>query len=76
NEGIYLYHDEINLNGPVHRVGLITNAEGEPINGLSNMLDQGFLFGIGLMEDDTILCSITPSGLMSLSNVASTTASN
>ena len=76
SEGLYLYHDEINLNGPVHRLGLITNAEGEPINGLSNMIDQGFLFGIGVMEDDTILCSITPSGLMSLSNVVSTEASN
>ena len=76
SEGLYLYHDEINLNGPVHRLGLITNAEGEPINGLSNMIDQGFLFGIGVMEDDTILCSITPSGLMTLSNVVSTEASN
>ena len=76
SEGLYLYHDEINLNGPVHRLGLITNAEGEPISGLSNMIDQGFLFGIGVMEDDTILCSITPSGLMSLSNVVSTEASN
>ena len=76
SEGLYLYHDEINLNGPVYRLGLITNADGEPINGLSNMLDQGFLFGIGVMEDDTIICSITPGGSLSLSKVASLSGSN
>lgn len=76
SEGLYLYHDEINLNGPVYRLGLITNEDGEPINGLSNMLDQGFLFGIGIMEDDTIVCSITPGGSLSLSKVVSLSGSN
>jgi hypothetical protein len=40
------------------------------------MLEQGFLFGVGVMEDDTIICSITPSGSLSLSKVASLSGSN
>ena len=76
SEGIYLYHDEINLNGPVYRMGLIADEDGVSIDGLSNMLDQGFLFGIGVMEDDTIVCSITPGGSLSLSKVASLSGSN
>ena len=76
DEGLYLYHDEINLNGPVYRLGLVTDESGEAINGLSNMLDQGFLFGIGVMEDDTIVCSITPGGSLSLSKIASLSGSN
>ena len=76
DEGLFLYHDEINLNGPVYRLGLVTDENGEAINGLSNMLDQGFLFGIGVMEDDTIVCSITPGGSLSLSKIASLSGSN
>ena len=40
------------------------------------MLDQGFLFGIGVMEDDTIICSITPGGSLSKTEVASLSGSN
>ena len=76
DEGVYLYHDEINIYGPVHRMGLVTDADGEAIKGMSNMLDDGFLFGIGVMEDDTIVCSITPGGSLSLSKVASLKGSN
>jgi len=43
---------------------------------MSNMLNVGYLFGIGTMDDDTIICSITPSGSLSLSKVASLTGSN
>ena len=71
DEGMYFYHDEINIYGPVHRMGLVTDADGEAIKGMSNMIDDGFLFGIGVMEDDTIVCSITPGGSLSLSKVAS-----
>tara|TARA_B100000683_G_scaffold267038_1_gene300154 strand:+ start:354 stop:5243 length:4890 start_codon:yes stop_codon:yes gene_type:complete len=76
NEGVYLYHDEINIYGPVHRMGLVTDADGVAIKGMSNMLDEGYLFGIGVMEDDTIVCSITPTGTLSLSKVASLKGSN
>ena len=76
DEGVYLYHDEINIYGPVHRMGLVTDADGEAIKGMSNMLDEGYLFGIGVMEDDTIVCSITPTGTLSLSKVASLKGSN
>ena len=55
---------------------MVTDESGEAINGLSNMLDQGFLFGIGVMEDDTIVCSITPGGSLSLSKIASLSGSN
>ncbi|RJU92043.1 MAG: hypothetical protein DWC03_07500 [Candidatus Poseidoniales archaeon] len=76
DDGMYLYHDEINIYGPVHRMGLVTDEMGAPLQGMSNMLDDGYLFGIGVMEDDTIICSITPSGSLSLSKVASLTGSN
>ena len=76
DEGVYLYHDEINIYGPVHRMGLVTDADGEAIKGMSNMLDEGYLFGIGVMEDDTIVCSIAPTGTLSLSKVASLKGSN
>ena len=76
DEGVYLYHDEINIYGPVHRMGLVADQSGEARPGMSNMLDDGYLFGIGVMEDDTIVCSITPGGSLSLSKVASLSGSN
>ena len=76
DEGMYLYHDEINIYGPVHRMGLVGDEKGRSLAGMSNMLNVGYLFGIGTMDDDTIICSITPSGSLSLSKVASLTGSN
>ena len=69
-EGVYLFHDEINLNGPVHRLGLVADDEGAELSGMSNMLDQGFLFGVGSMDDDTILCTVSPTGSLSLTTLA------
>ena len=69
--GVYLYHDEINLYGPVSRMGLIANEDGEATPGLSNMLFEGYTFGIGMMEDDTVVCTMTPAGSYSLSKVVS-----
>ena len=75
-DGVFLYHDEINVYGPVHRMGLIADEDGLPLDGMSNMIDDGYLFGIGVMEDDTVICSITPAGSLSLSKVASLKGSN
>ena len=61
-DGVFLYHDEINVYGPVHRMGLVADEDGLPLAGMSNMIDDGYLFGIGVMEDDTVICSITPAG--------------
>ena len=69
-EGLYLHHDEINLNGPVHRLGLVADDDGAELSGMSNMLDQGFLFGIGSMDEDTILCTVSPTGSLSLTTLA------
>ena len=69
-EGVYLFHDEINLNGPVHRLGLVADDKGAELSGMSNMLDQGFLFGVGSMDDDTILCTVSPTGSLSLTTLA------
>ena len=71
NDGMYLFHDEINVNGPVHRMGLVADSTGAPLSGLSNTIEQDYLFGVGTMEADTIICSITPSGSLSLSKIAS-----
>ena len=57
-------------------MGLVTDADGEAIKGMSNMLEKGYLFGSGVMEDDTIICSTTPTGTLSLSKVASLKGSN
>lgn len=73
--GVYLYHDEINVYGPVSRMGLIANEDGEATPGLSNMLFVGFTFGIGTMEDDTVVCTMTPAGSYSLSKVVSLSGS-
>ena len=76
DEGVYLYHDEINIYGPVHRMGLVADSDGETLQGMSNMLDDGYLYGIAVMKEDTIICSITPGGSLSLSKVASLQGSN
>ena len=31
SDGMYLYHDEINVNGPVHRMGLVADSTGAPL---------------------------------------------
>ena len=75
DEGVYLFYDEINVYGPVSRMGLIASSEGDSVAGLSNMLFEGYTFGIGLMEDDTIVCTVTPSGSYSFSKVVSLSGS-
>jgi subtilisin family serine protease len=76
DEGIYLFHDEINMYGPVSRMGLVANSEGVLVSGLSNMLFEGYTFGVGLMESDTIVCTVTPTGSYSLSKVVSLSGSS
>ena len=73
DEGVYLYHDEINVwdneYGPVTRMGLIATAEAEPMSGLSNSLFEGYVFGVGLMETDTVVCTVTATGSFGLVKV-------
>ncbi len=76
NEGVYVFHDEINVYGPVTRMGLVADETGEPVSGLSNMLFEGFIFGIGLMEDDTIVTTVTPSGSYGFTKVVSLAGSS
>ena len=70
-EGVYLYHDEINIYGPVTRMGFVADEQGSARQGLSNMLFDGFMFGIGVMEDDTMVTTVSPSGSYSISKVVS-----
>ena len=70
-DGVYLYHDEINVYGPISRMGLIADENGEATPGLSNMLFEGYTFGIGAMGDDTVVCTVTPAGVYSLTKVVS-----
>ena len=76
DEGVYLYHDEINVYGPVTRMGMVADEEGFPLSGLSNMLFEGYMFGLGLMEDDTIVATVTPSGSYGFTKVVSLGASS
>ena len=70
-EGVYLYHDEINIYGPVTRMGFVADEQGSARQGLSNMLFDGFMFGIGVMEDDTMVTTVSPTGSYSISKVVS-----
>ena len=70
-EGVYLFHDEINHYGPVIRWGLVADEDGTSVNGLSNMLASEILFGIGIMEEDTMICALSESGSYSLYRQAS-----
>jgi len=76
DEGVYLFHDEINVYGPVTRMGLVADAEGQPLSGLSNMLFEGHIFGIGSMEDDTLVATVTPGGSYGLTKVVSLSGSS
>ena len=71
SEGVYLFHDEINHYGPVIRWGLVADEDGTGVNGLSNMLVDDVLFGIGIMEEDTLVCSVSETGSYSLYRQAS-----
>ncbi|MDP6199406.1 MAG: hypothetical protein QF531_01425, partial [Candidatus Poseidonia sp.] len=71
DEGFYLFHDEINIYGPVSRMGFVTDQNGQALQGLSNMVVEGFTFGIGVMEEDTMVCTVSPSGTYSVSKVVS-----
>ena len=71
DEGFYLFHDEINIYGPVSRMGFVADQNGQALQGLSNMVVEGFTFGIGVMEEDTMVCTVSPSGTYSISKVVS-----
>ena len=68
---MYLYHDEINIYGPVTRMGFVADEQGSARQGLSNMLLDGFMFGIGVMEDDTMVTTVSPTGSYKISKVVS-----
>lgn len=75
-EGVYVYHDEINVFGPITRMGLVSDTEGQPVDGLSNILGLGFLFGIAPLESDTLVNTITVGGSYNLRKVVSLSSSN
>ena len=62
NDGMLVFYDEINMYGPVTRMGLIANEDVEPIAGLSNMVFEGYVFGVGQMDDDIVVCTLSMSG--------------
>jgi subtilisin family serine protease len=75
DDGVYLFHDEINVwnteYGPVTRMGLIATVEGESVAGLSNSMVEGYVFGLGLMETDTLVCTVSATGSFALVKVVS-----
>jgi hypothetical protein len=64
-------YDEINTFGPTTRYGLLTNADHESIEGMSNLMAQGFLEGYAGMEYDGIVMLSTASGSLKLRTLAS-----
>ena len=71
DEGVYAFHDEINGYGPVSRMGLIADSSGASLAGLSNMMFEGYTYGVAAMDDDTIICTMSPSGSYELVKVVS-----
>jgi subtilisin family serine protease len=71
DQGIQIVYDEINTFGPTTRYGLITNSEHESINGLSNLMVEGFLQGYAGMKDDGIVMLSSASGSLKLRTLAS-----
>ena len=69
--GVQIMYDEINTFGPTTRYGLLTNADHESIEGMSNLMAQGFLEGYAGMEYDGIVMLSTASGSLKLRTLAS-----
>ena len=70
-QGMQIFYDEINTFGPTTRYGLLTDADHESIDGMSNLMAQGFLQGFAGMEDDGIVMLSTASGSLKLRTLAS-----
>ena len=66
-----IFYDEINTFGPTTRYGLLTDADHESIDGMSDLMAQGFLQGFAGMEDDGIVMLSTASGSLKLRTLAS-----
>ena len=70
-QGMQIFYDEINTFGPTTRYGLLTDADHESIDGMSDIMAQGFLQGFAGMEDDGIVMLSTASGSLKLRTLAS-----
>ena len=71
SQGIQVMYDEINTYGPTTRYGLLTNSEHEAIEGMSDLMAQGFLEGYAGMEYDGIIMLSTASGSLKMRTLAS-----
>ena len=76
SQGIQIMYDEINTFGPTTRYGLLTNSDHESIEGMSDLMAQGFLFGYAGMDEDGIVMLSTASGSLKMRTLASLTGSN
>ena len=69
-DGMFLFHDEITSLGPVTRVGLVMDSEGEPVTGLSNFVTANGMIHAARLGPDMVVLSLSSTGSESLVQVA------
>ena len=73
-QGVQIFYDEINTFGPTTRYGLLTDADHQSIDAMSDLMAQGFLQGFAGLEYDGIVMLSTASGSIKLRTLASLAA--
>ena len=70
-QGMQIFYDEINTFGPTTRYGLLTDADHQSIDAMSNLMVPGFFQGFAGLEYDGIVMLSTASGSIKLRTLAS-----
>ena len=73
-QGMQIFYDEINTFGPTTRYGLLTDADHQSTDAMSNLMAEGFLQGYAGLEYDGIVMLTTASGSIKLRTLASLAA--
>ena len=71
SDGMFLFHDEMTALGPVTRMGMVMDADGESITGLSNFVAQQRMLHVAYMATDMVAMTVSSSGSEGLVQVAS-----
>ena len=70
SDGMYLFHDEITSLGPVTRAGLVMDADGEAVTGLSNFVVAHSMRHVAQLGSDMVVLTVSSSGSEGLVKVA------
>ena len=71
-DGYYVLYDEINVFGPVTRFGQFADDDGQAVNGVSNIIANGYIRGYGVEENnDGVMLLISTSGSYEFKDIIS-----